>query len=219
MPEIKINICGEGAAIFAQKYGLDRHVSQKHGEIEKCDQCEYKAHSGTTMKDHKMSRHEGKPIICGQFDAKFERRNNLKRHIIIKHEGGGKKCDQCEYKARDTTTMKNHKMSKHEEGKFIKCDQCNKQFSYDSGKSALSRHISIDHELFRFECTVCHYTCKSKYTLKGHTFAVHEDNPKLKCDACEKVFTGKQSLNAHKHIAHTRKATSCKECMSKISRK
>ena len=54
MPEEKIDICGEGVAIFAQKYGLDRHVSQKHGEIEKCDQCEYKAHSGTTMSDHKM---------------------------------------------------------------------------------------------------------------------------------------------------------------------
>ena len=24
---------------FEQKYGLDRHVSQKHDEIKKCDQC------------------------------------------------------------------------------------------------------------------------------------------------------------------------------------
>ena len=39
MPEVKIDICGEVAAIFEQKYGLDRHVSQKHDEIKKCDQC------------------------------------------------------------------------------------------------------------------------------------------------------------------------------------
>ena len=97
------------------------------------------------MIDHKISRHEGKPIICGQCDSKFEQRRNLRRHIIFKHEGGGKKCDQCEYETCDKTRLKNHKMSKHE-GKVIKCDQCNRQFSYD-GKSALSRHISIDHEL------------------------------------------------------------------------
>ena len=73
MLEVKINICGEYDATFSDKYGLDCHVSRKHGEVKKCDLCEYKAQDGKTMIDHKISRHEGKSIILNNVIANLNK--------------------------------------------------------------------------------------------------------------------------------------------------
>ena len=103
------------------------------------------------------------------------------------------------------------------EGNFIKCDQCNKQFSIFSGKHTLAIHKSNVHGNFRLRCSLCDYTCRQRRSLNDHISAVHENNPKLMCNVCENLFLSERSLKNHILYLHSGKLFSCKECPRNLS--
>ena len=103
------------------------------------------------------------------------------------------------------------------EGEFIKCDQCDKQFTFTRGVTYLARHISNEHEGFRLKCSLCDYTCRQRRSLEGHISTVREKEPKVECNLCGKLFLGERSLKGHIYTIHTRKAISCIECPKNLS--
>ena len=135
---------------------------EKNFEMEKCDQCEYTANKRCSVNAHKLHVHDGKINECDQCDKNFSRKPNLRRHKYFVHDKTNKtKCDQCDYEAYDETAIKRHKINIHE-GKFIRCDQCDKQFPIFGGKPSLAKHKLSEHEHFRLKCSLCDYTCRQK---------------------------------------------------------
>ena len=98
------------------------------------------------------------------------------------------------------------------EGKMVKCDQCDKQFSFLLGYRYLARHKSIEHENFRLKCSICDHTCTSESSMKYHISVVHENNPKVKCTFCEKLISEGEGMKEHIVRCHSGKTFTCKEC-------
>ncbi|GBP30125.1 Zinc finger protein 729 [Eumeta japonica] len=130
------------------------------------------------------------------------------RRSIMKKER--KKYDyarMCEICGKKTKNMKSH-MDTHAEGKFYKCDQCDKRFKFKSG---LVIHKSSHNPTPRKTCEVCGKAFHILSSYRKH-FVYHANERKYSCETCGKCFNTKDILTVHMRMHTDERPFSCPEC-------
>ena len=97
------------------KKRLETHDKVAHLKIPlfECDICQMSCASATTLKLHKLNKHEGVKFPCPQCDYKATQKGNLNIHRQRMHDGIAYKCDLCDYKASAKRNISSHKKLKH----------------------------------------------------------------------------------------------------------
>ena len=109
------------------------------------------------------------------------------------------KCDICSETFNKSHDLRSHKETQHREQ--IPCQLCDKTFKNNKNAKKHMKTIHEDKELF--DCEYCHKQFKDKYNLKHHTqnsCLVKFGRSTLICSICQKGFSTKQALAAHKKI-------------------
>ncbi|ETN78961.1 zinc finger, C2H2 type [Necator americanus] len=81
------------------------------------------------------------------------------------------------------------------EAEYFVCKQCFKSFNR---RSNMTRHMDRIHcERVVFNCPYCPAVYKHAFHFADHLRS-HEDDPQFACESCEKKFTSRNQLRAHK---------------------
>lgn len=91
--------------------------------------------------------------------------------------------------------------------KTFKCDSCEKMFS---SKANLDRH-AILHNKKTIVCNSCDTKFSGISELNNHIKLKHEQQEKLKCDLCDKIFQ-KYKIEAHIQAVHENNSIKCNIC-------
>lgn len=170
-----------------------------------CDICQKKYLGKTSLKRHIFRSHLGKSdienAICPYCGKTFTNNLNLKSHIEFVHEALFVSCPVCKKNINFKTIGKHYKThqasTEYEPGsknRFL-CNQCGRVLKSKSGfEDHQKLHLNVRDHI----CDVCGNGFTTKKNLYIHKKA-HDTTQKkvFECDQCEKVFTGKHTLNRH----------------------
>ena len=98
--------------------------------------------------------------------------------------------------------IKRHLEQVHEGRKKFKCENCGKEYTEKKG---LLVHIKRIHDNIRDEqCNQCGKLFFTKEVLKGHIRNIHnkDQNPRLKCEYCQKSYSQKSYFKLHQRTIH-----------------
>ena len=100
------------------------HMSNIHGDMKQCNDCDYKARRSSSMFQHQRAKHQGVSFHCGECDSKFESEGGLKLHTDNKHREIRFKCPKCDYMATMKGNLKIHEQALHENIKYPCSGKC-----------------------------------------------------------------------------------------------
>lgn len=201
---------------YQKKYQVSKYRDQsasakwlKYDKLYDCDQCDYQATQQSSLKRHKLAKHEGVRYNCNLCQYTASQQSILKQHKMTEHEGVRYVCDQCDYQATQTSSLKRHKLTQHEGlkqpnlaklyGISYDCDQCDYKATQ---LSSLKRHKMAKHEDSRFDCDQCDYHTTTPGNLKLHKKSKH-DGIRYPCEVCDYEATQPGALNRHKQNKHS----------------
>ena len=141
-------------------------------------------------------------------------------------------CANCKEEFQSGRELKEHKSETKHGNK--KCLQCGRRFACN-----ISRHVKIEHELRRFECSSCKSRFKSKNGIEGHAVTAlklvastmplfnevvtqeeKSDANSVRCGECNIEFYRKFNLKRHLKTHHVkqRKEKICSVCGKEFPR-
>ncbi|KAL0276003.1 UNVERIFIED_CONTAM: hypothetical protein PYX00_003691 [Menopon gallinae] len=170
-----------------------------------CDICQKKYLGKTSLKRHIFRSHLGmsevENAICPYCGKTFTKSLNLKSHIEFVHEALFVSCPVCKKNINFKTIGKHYKTHQastdYELGsknRFL-CNQCGRVLKSKSGfEDHQKLHLNVRDHI----CDVCGSGFTTKKNLYIHKKAHDMTQKKVfECDQCDKVFTGKHTLNRH----------------------
>ncbi|KAL5013496.1 hypothetical protein ScPMuIL_007766 [Solemya velum] len=209
---------------FSQKSYLDRHLSLKHGPINKdssfrCTLCETELDSKAILNWH-MSKfhghHKGKKSMrrvktCSQCPFQTKLAVVMRHHRLTVHD----EVPQCEFCGRrfaKVTLLRAHIQTVHTKEKSCVCHVCGKAFSHVRYlHSHLRRHTGVRNHA----CSVCGFRFYDGNSLKDH-METHKDKKertyKYICSYCGKGFRNKSNFNDHLNKHTGNKPYQCGLC-------
>ena len=159
------------AALAAKKHmKIQTELRLQSGEVDECDQCEYKTAKFKAMYRHKREKHMGLEKKCTDCDYTNIYPNRMKKHFNQVHRGikrkNFEKCrrESCEYAGTtNCLELESHSL-------FI-CQKC--QLSFERSDSFKFHNEKI-HEGVIFKCSYCDvYSNAKKSELKRHVLSKH----------------------------------------------
>ncbi|ODM97986.1 putative zinc finger protein [Orchesella cincta] len=214
-----------------------------------CEECSFTTTTSSRMEQH-LRKHEGtedeRNYECPDCKMKFKRKQYFEHHVTLYCGQINWYCDAC-VKWIPRQKLKEHVDELHS-GQLYPCKYCGHQYvSYTSyspfyhiaegrkhdclecqepktfkSKARLHRHLyeQHGHDEFVFNCSYenCSVTFYLESSLRAHVVRSHEQT--IKCEACDKPFPSKGSLEQHIRIVHKcEKLFSCEQCQEKFSYK
>ncbi len=88
---------------------------------------------------------------------------------------------------------------KHDKQQIFECALCQKSYSR---QPSLDRHMNSVHFGIRFKCHICGLALVSKTVLQRHILTVHEGARPFSCAQCDKIFTSSLALKYHINTYH-----------------
>ena len=159
-------------AIRMKKYRIQKELMQS-GEVDECDQCEFKTAKFEAMYRHKREKHMGLEKKCTDCDYTNIYPNKMKKHFNQVHRGikrkDFEKCrrESCEY-AGTTNCLE---LESHS---LILCQKCQLSFKRSD---AFKFHNEKIHEGVIFKCSYCDvYSNAKKSNLERHVLSKHSEN-------------------------------------------
>ena len=140
-------------------------------------------------------------------------------HFKSKHEGKKLKCNICDKKYSYSSGLNTHINTAHK-SKSFSCNICGKSYSQNSH---LRTHMKDSHFSEKSQCKMCEYR-GTPLNLKSHFKIRHmQTHEYLKCSTCSYVGKNKNCLRQHVKTFHTgqgKKLYKCDTCayQSTISR-
>ena len=125
---------------------LSKHKQAMHGgpgDTFHCDQCDYVTHLKSSIRIHKLKKHEGLRHKCDACEYEAPYLGDLTRHKKGRHQGFRFYCDQCDYKAVQEANLRIHQQGTHE-GKTYSCDLCDYQTKWPTH---IGRHKWVRHSV------------------------------------------------------------------------
>ncbi|XP_070547311.1 uncharacterized protein [Ptychodera flava] len=157
-----------------------------------------------------------KPTTKPRAKRKYTFVRQLPRKAATPDELKSSTCEACGETFEKVQEFREHK-KKHAKERLT-CKECGK---FLSGYTNLQQHIRIVHKKVRpFQCSVCEKTFHTVTHLTVHkeTHATEEEK-KVQCDKCGKMFTHIITLKEHVRRAHVEKKYQCETCGQNFSRK
>ncbi|KAK6641043.1 hypothetical protein RUM44_012742 [Polyplax serrata] len=157
-----------------------------------CDICQKKYVCKNSLKRHILKVHlgraESETAVCPYCGKTLTSKLNLKSHIEFVHEALFVSCPICKKKINFKTI-----------GKHYKVHQTDVEFNVESGH--------------QFLCNLCGKILKSKRSFEDHQ-KLHKNIRDELCDICGSGFTTKKFLYLHKktHEGGKRKVFGCPQC-------
>ena len=194
--------------------GIKNHVESVHFEKSyECEYCGIRINSEQHWKNHVKRLHEEqqKCPICDE--VKFDMKNHMLTHSTSREKKF--KCEKCPYKAERACLLKKHNEIVHELIRKYSCELCDKKFT---GGFALKEHMKISHGdgEKKHICKTCGFRTITARNLKRHIEYSHSttnDTANLKCNLCEKILKGDNTLRVHMKMIHSNKIYKCSECL------
>ena len=160
-------------AIRMKKYRIRKKLRLQSGEVDECDQCEFKTAKFEAMYRHKREKHMGLEKKCTDCDYTNIYPNRMKKHFNQVHRGikrkNFEKCrrESCEYAGTtNCLELESHSL-------FI-CQKC--QLSFERSDSFKFHNEKI-HEGVIFKCSYCDvYSNAKKSNLERHVLSKHSEN-------------------------------------------
>nr|CAI5818405.1 unnamed protein product [Callosobruchus analis] len=152
--------------------------------------------SRTTLWRHKK-KHDKEKLTCEVCGKVVFGEYSLKNHIYITHTLKTHVCEICKKSFRWHSKLKEHiKFRHYNERKPHQCELCLKEFE---NRTHLSEHTRVVHEGFRYTCSVCQKTLKSKSHFRSHvkTHAKDYVEEQYACKVCDAVLKTIQGFNHH----------------------
>lgn len=170
------------------KYGEESVVKEESmWQCWLCDQCFPKEH---LFKKHMEQLHQKRvnSIVrpCSYCGKTFTTMNRLKEHED-QHQGQYKKhCPQCSKGFNNVYSLKAHQILQHNAAAQLQCTKCTRVFMHHS---SLKRHEKCCGD--------------QKFQAKPHPYS---------CQECNKSYTSKAGLYAHKRMHSVQKDIVCLDC-------
>ena len=204
---------------FPHGHQLTKHLIRQNcrnsdsEKIFKCFECAERFKGGAELGNHRRDIHgaDSNLYVCHicLFNCKYS--NQLKPHILG-HIGPRKfKCSKCEAAFKTNHNYKWHMLRVHKvllvtninqvlpssENVLFRCRKCGMEFEE---KERLIEHAGDKHGDFMFSCDRCNAIFWDKPRLNTHMLK-HED-PKVKCQQCEKLFHTSEERRIHEKQVH-----------------
>ena len=117
--QIKCNLC----EFSGSRCTVGDHMRNRHGDLKKCNDCDYTARTNLSLSTHHRIKHQGITFDCDECGKKLSSKPGLKKHKDNKHKGVRFKCPKCDYKATLEGNLKIHEQAMHENLKYP-CERC-----------------------------------------------------------------------------------------------
>ena len=118
-----------------------------------------------------------------------------------------KTCPECSFTTLHSKSLWRHIRNRHR-GQRYKCQQCDKQYHYESG---LKTHIETIHTKELDICSVCGLSMH-RSRLKYHIQSVHHGTGNFTCELCGKIFEKKSCYIGHVNKHFDVKQFQCENC-------
>lgn len=146
-------------------------IVQKQGKnvtVFVCNVCEAVLTEKRLLTDH-LRAHTSQRLPCHLCSKKYSSKRSLDQHIKD-HKSGPWICNVCSKSFKIRTSFLNH-VKAHENKNKLKCDKCNKTFTY---KAEYEDHCATGHTKGKtLKCDLCDEPVKSLKALRTHKSYKH----------------------------------------------
>ena len=211
-------ICGKMIRIRGLPFHMRKHEAYESGPDIKCDMCTWTTKVKEHLPFHIRRVHGEKNISCEICGERFSYGAALTKHVQLRH-GEDLLCSHCDFKTKDIITLKSHLKRFHTKPGSFLCTRCT--FETTSSED-LKLHINsvhggdiVDKALTtnrkEYKCDMCDHIANGKNSLRGHKASMHW-NLQFKCEECDFVASYKLKLRDHVNRVHRGIKYDCKFC-------
>ena len=150
-----------------------KEIRALSGEVEECDQCDYKTTKVNAMKDHKRVKHVGEKKKCSKCEYSHVYPTKIRQHYKQVHDKirpqWSQRMHSCREKScKDFGTPSCLKIETHS---LYFCNLCPSLSFKRSDK--LKFHVDKVHKGITFKCEHCPFSNARKFQLKKHILMIH----------------------------------------------
>ena len=91
-----------------------RRFRKVSSNLFRCEHCDYKATTKSSLQQHMKSIHDGVKYSCKYCDYKATPKSNLQQHVKSLHDLVKYSCEYCDYKATQKGNLEQHVKSIHD---------------------------------------------------------------------------------------------------------
>ena len=186
-------------------FNVHKDKRSLHPEISvhcSCDECGEEFFSESSRKLHIKSRHS-QAMQCKTCDKIYPSQHALEMHIRT-HSNTTHICKICSMELKNapclTHHLKKHRYGDHRKDYKYRCFKCKGNEGRYQTEEFLQKHILKFHSGVQYMCSQCPLSFNTPNLRNLHE-NVHKEKT-IKCDECEKMFSGLYKLNSHIKNVH-----------------
>lgn len=165
------------------------HRIEVHAEKYPCSVCSKELKSLAALHTHMKLHSDRKPFHCELCGKSFNQKAHYQYHMNRHNNVRNFKCTICDKGCLSKADLNVHMRSHTGQRPYV-CDICGKDYLM---MEHLKAHALI-HSQEYFQCDICQHKFATHKTLRTHIKTIHEDEPRFKCNFCEKAFRRKHHL-------------------------
>ena len=156
-----------------------KEIRALSGEVEECNQCDYKTTKVNAMKDHKRVKHVSEKKKCSKCDYSHVYPTKIRTHYKQVHDKirslSNQRMHSCKEKScKDFGTPSCLKIETHS---LYLCNLCSYLSINRSDK--LKFHVDKVHKGITFKCEHCPFSNNRKFQFKKHILMIHTKQESL----------------------------------------